>query len=530
MSDTKTKLRKSLKSIYDDLRDAENGPDRQTFGFKHRLEVIHKTLAELEPMIASEFTELGELEILGDFASTYYHTGDSGMAQLLKSRIKIIAIDIDANLEANHFTQELIPKQEEKTDNISQKVSEKNIQEIISTLDTVIDVFSDTSVTKKVLDETIKIYDSFWKIAKNCLPSRNDMNLLKLGSVSFTRILISGTQELTDHRKELVTKSKRLKHIFENEISKAASENGKVETEAYIILKNLEQKTRNFLEIELSEINPKWWKQLIPGDVKGNAEKRKAEDEERKTWEYKEQPLISYIDFTDYEKIISQNNNWKEIFQYVFRDKTAISAKLKEIDPIRNAISHSRNLDPHEEKQLRFYSEEILRTISYYNDNKQKIKQQKAAFDETKISPRKPVIQSDKSVYLWGADMILTVIDPDAGKDSNKPEFVGDRSDSKLIIKSSRGLLENYRLRETGDSTGIFQGLIGFIGIRNDGKVEPYNYNDKPITQTQGKEVDDGFLVVAENDELKITYSNLAGTAELTVFVIHNPETSQIGF
>lgn len=403
--------------------------------------------------------------------------------------------------------------------------------------------------------------------------------------------------------------------------------------QSYRLLKNLEQEMRRFIEKELSENNQKWWKQLIPGDVKNNAEERKKDDEERKTWKFKEQPLISYINFTDYEKIITQKNNWEEIFHDVFHDKIAISGKLKEIEPIRNAISHTRNLDSYEEKQLRFYSEEILRTISYYYDNKEKIKEQKAkkkiekevpsvpisvsfdktvypisskvyaranvptiidgkpiifqvynsqnkllltrevdpikyenqelkalglyetsfvmesedwkvgekfllkaihgsseAYDETTIDQRIPVIQSDKSVYLWGTDMILTVIDPDADKDSNKPEFVGDRSDSKLIIKSSKDGLENYRLRETGDSTGIFQGIIGFIGIRNNGNIEPYRHNGKLINKTQGKEVDDGFLIVSEDDELKITYSNLKGTAELSVFVIHSPEASQLGF
>ena len=115
MSARKTRLRKSLKSIYDDLRDAENGPDRQTFGFKHRLEVIHENLIELEPKIVSEFPELGELEVLSDFESAYYHKGDSGMAQLLKSRIKKLAIDIDANLEQDYTITETTTTRRVKT-------------------------------------------------------------------------------------------------------------------------------------------------------------------------------------------------------------------------------------------------------------------------------------------------------------------------------------------------------------------------------------------------------------------------------
>ena len=396
-------------------------------------------------------------------------------------------------------------------------------------------------------------------------------------------------------------------------------------TQSYVILKNLEQIIRKLIEQELSEINKNWWKQLIPGDVKQDAEGRKNDDESRKDWNFKKQSLINYIDFTEYAKIIIRKNNWNDVFQYVFRDKNKIDSKLKEIEPIRNAISHTRDLDATEERQLKFYSEEILRSISYYYDNKETILKDKlrikkpislpqisVAFDRivyplhstvymranmpevisgepiifqvfnskgkllvekqidpekydneelksaglyqtsfimdddgwevgeeyvviakhstteaqdfTRIDARKPVLQSDKSVYAWGSDMILTVIDPDADKDNQVPEIIGDRNDSKLIIQSSKGKIENYRLKETGDGTAIFQGILGFIGVNDDGTKEPYDFEGKAVSKTQGNEYDDGFLEVSQYDELKITYENATGKAELTVFVIKNLE------
>ena len=71
LSDRKTDLRKSLKSLYDDLCDAENGPDRNTFGFKHRLEVIYENLQDLEPRLLAEFPHLGDFGALGEFETTY---------------------------------------------------------------------------------------------------------------------------------------------------------------------------------------------------------------------------------------------------------------------------------------------------------------------------------------------------------------------------------------------------------------------------------------------------------------------------
>jgi len=393
--------------------------------------------------------------------------------------------------------------------------------------------------------------------------------------------------------------------------------------ESYLILKNLEESLRQFIECELSTLNEKWWKQLIPGDVRRIAEKRKKGDEKRKTWNYEKQPLINYIDFNDYAKIIINKNNWKEIFQFIFHDRNKIESKLNEIEPVRNAISHSRDLDKIEERQLKFYSEEILRAISYFNDNREEILKNKlqikksislpqisVSFDRwvyplhstvhlranmpevlpgepimfqvfnsqgkllvekqidpekydnvelkkdglyevsftmegpdwkvdeeytvkarhstteaesyTRIKARKPLLQSDKEDYLWGSEMILTVIDPDGDRDNQIAETVGERKDSKLTIESSLDKIEHYRLRETGDSTGIFQGVIGFIGVKNDGTLDPNSSEKFQIFETQGTEFDDGFLEVSENDELKITYENATGKSELIVYVVKN--------
>ena len=113
-SDRKIELRKSLKSLYDDLCDAENGPDRNTFGFKYRLKVIHENLEEIIPRLLAEFPHLGEFGAFRDFEQEYYHRGDSGMDQLLKSEIKKLAIEIGADLEQGHTTTETPPRNPHK--------------------------------------------------------------------------------------------------------------------------------------------------------------------------------------------------------------------------------------------------------------------------------------------------------------------------------------------------------------------------------------------------------------------------------
>lgn len=609
LADEKEIIKQTLKSLYDDLIQAETGPDRNTFGFTHILEVIYENLVELEPKIISEYPEMGELNVLESFNSIHYSKGDSGTAQFLKSRIKnhAIRLEVDLTEKNQKFSIEKTPKPKYDSKE-AEKQNDFKKMDIVSQGLKILTLLRDEYGGKyeDILDEDIVSM----MLGCDIDDIKQPLQYLEDNGYVFPT---SGPNRIFGLR--ITPKGiEKLENLDDTNI------------QSYRILKNLEQQIRDFIESELSENNQKWWKQLIPGDVKDNAEQRKKDDEERKTWQFKEQPLISYIDFTDYEKIITRNDNWEEIFQYVFHDKISISAKLKEIEPIRNTISHSRNLDPYEEKQIRFYSEEILRSISYYIDNKSKIISEKTkiveptspipisvSFDrtvypvnskvhlranipepipnkpiifqifdnndkllfvkeisskefqdtqiapdagiyetsfqmdehwkvgekyrvkgihgnsnywsETRIDERKPVIQSDKSVYLWGSDMILTVIDPDADKDNQVPEFVGDRLDSKLVIESSKSKLENFRLRETGDSTGIFQGIIGFIGVEKNGNVIGYESDGKTITKTQGHELDDGFLEVSEFDELTITYTNCAGSANLTVLVVKDFES-----
>jgi len=320
-------------------------------------------------------------------------------------------------------------------------------------------------------------------------------------------------------------------------------------------------------------------------------------------------------------KIVTTEPSWSEIFKPIFGE-LSIYDRLKEIEPIRNAISHSRDLDKLEDEKLQLFAQEILNVIQYYQKYKtgkmRKIEKQKKptkiisvsfdrtkyplnstvylranipeiipnekiyftildaknnefkvksldpekydktdlketgiyetsftmkgnfwkidekyrarcihgksqVFDETEIKQRIPQIETDTEVYLWEGDMIITVIDPDADKDSNFAEFVGDKPDSQLVISSSKGFLKNYRLRETGDSTGIFQGLLGFIGLDKSGRVNfQFDDKDNKITKTQGIEFDDGYIEVSDYDTVKLSYTNSAGTTTTDVLVIQD--------
>jgi len=132
--------------------------------------------------------------------------------------------------------------------------------------------------------------------------------------------------------------------------------------------------------------------------------------------------------------------------------------------------------------------------------------------DSTKIAKRKPVLQTDRSVYIIGSDIIVTVIAPDLDRDNQRPEIIGNKPDHSLTISSSRGIIKNYKLRETGDSTGIFQGIIGLL--------PPYSIkNGKKIrNKARGKGILDGYLPVGIAEEIKFEFKSKSGTAKLNAF------------
>jgi hypothetical protein len=134
--------------------------------------------------------------------------------------------------------------------------------------------------------------------------------------------------------------------------------------EAYTILKELEIRLRECIHGKLENISENWWNERVPKDVKDRAESRKKKNQQQYPWhKSKNLLLVFYIDFADYNKIISRRDNWREAFREVFKDKEIISAKLRELEPIRNAIAHSRELNQSELSKLKLYSKDILSCI-----------------------------------------------------------------------------------------------------------------------------------------------------------------------
>lgn len=136
------------------------------------------------------------------------------------------------------------------------------------------------------------------------------------------------------------------------------------EKKSYEILKNLETKLRILIEKKLSKISSNWWVERIPNDVRVSAEQKRKRNEKPWPWyNHNDEPLISYLDFNDYIKIIRKGNNWRDAFKHIFVDEEMISSKLRELDPIRNRIAHSKELTQEDNIRLELHSTDIIRAI-----------------------------------------------------------------------------------------------------------------------------------------------------------------------
>lgn len=156
--------------------------------------------------------------------------------------------------------------------------------------------------------------------------------------------------------------------IYNSEISKREEEKKKkIRDNSYDTLKKLETRLRQVIEKEIAAITPNWWKQRIPDDVRDNAEKRKNAHDNLWPWYASTaDSLMSFLDFNDYGKIIARSDNWKDVFAKIFSDKELIQAKLRELDPIRKAVAHNRDLDSRDLARLQVDAGDIMTAVDKY--------------------------------------------------------------------------------------------------------------------------------------------------------------------
>ncbi|RDJ31689.1 MAG: hypothetical protein DWQ18_05560 [Crenarchaeota archaeon] len=145
--------------------------------------------------------------------------------------------------------------------------------------------------------------------------------------------------------------------------------------------------------------------------------------------------------------------------------------------------------------------------------------------DSATFDLRNGVLQSDKSVYIIGSDMILTVIEPDWDLDNDVAETYDldliewDSDAATLSMGNAGGSAASFDpepsdFRETGDSTGIFQIVIEIPEILAGDRLE----RGEEIVLEYTDWGPSGADYVGQEDEdinLTVFTSNFGATVEL---------------
>ena len=150
---------------------------------------------------------------------------------------------------------------------------------------------------------------------------------------------------------------------YEPEYEQENEEEGIIRiTGAYNFLHRLESQIRKFIDERMKEeFGDNWAKHQASGM---HHKWRDIQDEARNKGE-KVYPLIAYADFTDYEQIITRNDNWEKVFKPIFRRKTFVQESFCWIYPIRNHIAHNRIITSDDKLYLNAAGKKILKAINF---------------------------------------------------------------------------------------------------------------------------------------------------------------------
>ncbi len=80
--------------------------------------------------------------------------------------------------------------------------------------------------------------------------------------------------------------------------------------------------------------------------------------------EGKQHAAYYYMSFSEYSRVISKRDNWREAFEEVFGDPEWVRVVFRELERTRNDVAHNRDLSERQLRFLRLYAEDIARAVA----------------------------------------------------------------------------------------------------------------------------------------------------------------------
>lgn len=126
-------------------------------------------------------------------------------------------------------------------------------------------------------------------------------------------------------------------------------------------LQRLENSLRRFIDVQMtSAFGQDWPKYRLPN---GLYDKWKEKQENAKKSGRAPQALIAYADFTDYERVICRQDNWREVFSAFFGRPESIRESFQRLCLIRLDTMHARPIGQDDELLLYVEVKRLVRVI-----------------------------------------------------------------------------------------------------------------------------------------------------------------------
>ena len=126
-------------------------------------------------------------------------------------------------------------------------------------------------------------------------------------------------------------------------------------------LQRFESKIRDFISGQMEcAFGENWVETRVPPET------RKQWEDKRNTARTKGEPLqppIAYADFTDYERIIVNKANWRDVFVQFFQRITSVQESLQRLYPIRVCTMHGRFITQDDELYLLAETQRLSRAM-----------------------------------------------------------------------------------------------------------------------------------------------------------------------
>ena len=133
------------------------------------------------------------------------------------------------------------------------------------------------------------------------------------------------------------------------------------DSKCWRLMAEVEQRLRSIIETALNkQAGSGWVKRRVSESVRKRWKERQEEDRVNGRTVY---ALIQYADFMDLADVVSQSDNWREVFEPVFRNREDFVVSLRRLHLVRKAIAHNRPLSRYDVLTLANEATRILTAL-----------------------------------------------------------------------------------------------------------------------------------------------------------------------